>query len=123
MADIVLTSQTAALSIAYLRNLHAHCDAQRLEILSAPVTVACQYIAQVSPVSTNAAPTVSGTAIQGLGDGAMEAAGNVWSVPAQSTISPLQTSFSPRSEDEQIQQELAGNEPPPPELSHNLLDV
>lgn len=123
MADMVFTSQTAALSIAYLRNLRAHCDAHRSEILSAPVTTACQNVAEVIPISTSVAPTVGGTTVQRSHGATVEAAGNVWGVPAQSVISPLQASLSPRSEDEQPQQELTGNEPPPPGLSHHILDV
>lgn len=120
---MVVASQTAALSIAYLRNLHAHCDSHRLEIVSPPVTMACRYATQISPISAVAAPTISGTAIRDSDDTATEAAGNVWGVPAQSAISPLQASLSPRSEDEPLQQELTGNEPQPPELLHHILDV
>ncbi|EJD74234.1 autophagy protein Apg9 containing protein [Loa loa] len=123
MIDMALTSQMTALSIAYLRNLHAHCDSHRVEIVSPPTTMACHHVAQVSPVSANIAPIVSGTAIRCSGDTTAEAVGNVWSVPAQSAISPLQTSLSPRSEDEQLQQELTGNESSPPGLSRHILDV
>ncbi|VDP15408.1 unnamed protein product [Onchocerca flexuosa] len=106
--------------IAYLRNLHTHCDNHRPEIIPSPVTMTCQYVAQISPISANIAPTVSGI-IRGSDDATIETAGNVWGVPAQSTISPLQASLSPRSEDEQLQQD--GNEPPPLKLSHHILDV
>ncbi|CAG9539570.1 unnamed protein product [Cercopithifilaria johnstoni] len=124
ITDMVITSQTASLSIAYLRSLHAQCDGHRLEMLSSPLkTTACQHVAQIAEISTNATPTVSETAVRCSSDTTTEAAGNVWGVPAQSTISPLQASLSPRSEDEQLQQELTGSELPPPGLSHHILDV
>ncbi|VBB31747.1 unnamed protein product [Acanthocheilonema viteae] len=123
LADTILTSQTAALSIAYLRNLRAHCDNHRSEMLSSSTAMARQNITQVTPISTNVSPITSGTVVQSSADTTTEATGNVWGVPAQSTISPIQASLSPRSEDEQLQQELAGNEPPPPGLSYHILDV
>ncbi|VDK87483.1 unnamed protein product [Onchocerca ochengi] len=120
VADMVAASQTATLSIAYLRNLHTQCDNHRPEIITSPVTMTCQYVAQISPISANIAPTISGM-IRGSDDTTIETAGNVWGVPAQSTISPLQASLSPRSEDEQLQRD--GNEPPLLKLSHHILDV
>ncbi|KAM3717681.1 Autophagy-related protein 9A [Dirofilaria immitis] len=120
VANMVAASQMATLSIAYLRNLHMNCDNYRLQIISPSVTMPSQHVTEMSPISANIAPTVSGMT-RGSGDTTIETTGNVWGVPAQSAISPLQASLSPRSEDEQLQHE--GNEPPPPRLSQHILDV
>nr|CDQ07182.1 Bm11445 [Brugia malayi] len=122
IGDMVLTSQTTALSIVYLRNLHANYDNRRLEIVSSPTTMACRHVAQISPISPTVAPIVVETTVRGS-DTVVEAAGSVWGVPAQSAISPLQASLSPRSDDEQLQQEITGDEQSPPGLSHNILNV
>uniref|UniRef100_A0A915Q3D9 Autophagy-related protein 9 n=1 Tax=Setaria digitata TaxID=48799 RepID=A0A915Q3D9_9BILA len=124
--DMTLTPQMTVLSIAYLRSLHAQCDSHRLEVVSPLVTFASQHGTEISGISGTVPPTTSGVAVRGSGSTTGEATGNVWSVPAQSTISPLHTSLSPRSDDEQLQQEvkeITGNESPPPGLSHHLLDV
>lgn len=117
VVDMVLTSETTGLSIAYLRNLHAHCDIHRPETLSERTIAPRHHVALISPLSANVATTLQGSGA------AAEASGNVWSVPAQSVILPLQASLSPRSEDEQLHSELTENDSSLRRLSHHLLDV
>ncbi|VDM98324.1 unnamed protein product [Thelazia callipaeda] len=118
--DMDITPQMVALSIAYLRNLHAHCESHNLEAASPQITFARSHSSQISPfVATTAAAS---SKILGLENITMEAVGDIWDVPSQSVITKCPVSFATQAGNEPLLKDHI-DDPLLPGLSDNILDV